>query len=73
MAWLNVPENVNWEYSNAPNTDKKSVDSYDYDTFTDHIAGIVAINANIGKVVLARQKTHPNPGYGEIVYLITGA
>lgn len=70
MAWIAIPGNSNWEYSNAPDTDKKSQDTYDYDTFSGHTAGIRA--QDNGKVyVLSRQVTAPatpkeNGGYGEI-------
>jgi len=69
MAWLTVPEDSNWEYSTAPNTDKKAIDTYDYDANTNHVAGVRG-DANHIWYVLSRQKINinPNPGYGELYF-----
>jgi len=69
MAWIPItdPEVVGWEYSDDPNTDKRSNDTYDYDANTAHVAGIVTLSSGKTKVVLARQTSHPHPGYGELM------
>lgn len=69
MAWIPVPQDANWEYSTTPNTDKKLVDTYDYDTFTEHVLGVRG-DANHIWYVLARQVNNPNPGYGEIYFYV---
>lgn len=69
MAWINVPEDITWEYSTTPNTDKKTVDTYDYDAFTNHTLGVRG-DANHKWYVMARQKNNPNPGYGEIYFYV---
>lgn len=63
--WQDIPGNPLWEYSDSPNTDKKAIDSYDYDAFANHVSGIR--NLSVGCIlVLARQKDVLHPGYGEI-------
>ena len=69
MAWIDVPEDSNWEYSNDPNTYKKSTDTYDYDANTDHALGIRTDGNQVHQkwYVLSRQKAPiDNPGYGEL-------
>jgi hypothetical protein len=69
MAWVDVPQDTNWEYATSPNADKKPIDTYDYDMFTDHVAGIRG-DANHVWYVLCRQKNNPNPGYGELYFYV---
>jgi hypothetical protein len=66
MAWLDIPGNDHWEYSTAPNDDKRPNDSYDYDVFANHILGVREYeHGNI--YVLSRQKgLLTKIGYGEI-------
>ena len=71
MAWLAIPGNPNWEYSNAPNTDKPANDTYDYDANANHTAGIRTNNSGPDTYVLCRQiespgVRKPNGGYGEL-------
>ncbi|MDD4436478.1 MAG: hypothetical protein PHS04_00370 [Tissierellia bacterium] len=65
MAWNIIEEKPNWEYSDTPNTDKKPIDHYDYDNNTVHTNGYVKIFSG-KKFVLARQRFHAQPGYGEL-------
>ena len=72
MSWLAIAETLNWEYSNAPNTDKKSGDTYDYDVDSGHTLGIRTNSDGTEIYVLCRQVTavatpkDPGAGYGEL-------
>lgn len=69
MAWLPVPANPNWEYSNAPNTDRKSNDSYNYDGMSNHVSGIRDNGDGTSAYVLCRQivaNVSAPVGYGEL-------
>jgi len=72
MAWLTITEKQNWEYSDTPNTDKKLIDSYDYDRFTNHINGIITDPHGI-RYALARQIYPSEAGYGELYFSYIGA
>lgn len=65
MAWHIIEENPNWEYSDTPNTDKKPIDHYDYDNNAVHVNGTKHVFSG-EKFVLARQRFHLHPGYGEL-------
>lgn len=71
MAWTDVFENPYWEYSTTPDTDKKSQDSYDYATFSGHVAGLRTNSDSTIVYVLARQKAaySDHPGYGELLQM----
>ena len=64
MAWNAIANYPNWEYSDNPNTDKRSQDTYDYDEFTNHIAGIVTRLGN--EIYIYCRKKVGAIGYGEI-------
>lgn len=65
MAWNIIEEKPNWEYSDTPNTDKKPIDHYDYDNNAVHVNGSKPVFSG-EKFVLARQRFHLHPGYGEL-------
>ena len=65
MAWNIIEEKPNWEYSDTPNTDKKPIDHYDYDNNAVHVNGSKHVFSG-EKFVLARQRFHAHPGYGEL-------
>lgn len=65
MAWKLIEEKPNWEFSDTPNTDKKLIDHYDYDNFAVHTNGVKKFSSG-EKFVLARQRYHDHPGYGEL-------
>lgn len=72
MAWIAIAQTDNWEYSNAPNSDKKAEDTYDYDLDSGHVLGI-RTNSDLTEIyVLCRQVTapatpkDPGGGYGEL-------
>jgi len=65
MAWHIIEEKPNWEYSDTPNTDKKPIDHYDYDNNAVHVNGTKHVFSG-EKFVLARQRFHEHPGYGEL-------
>lgn len=71
MAWIAIA-NVDWEYSSAPNTDKKAEDTYDYDLDSGHVAGIRTNSDGTEMYVLCRQVTapgvvkDPGAGFGEL-------
>jgi hypothetical protein len=65
MAWIAIPD-INWEYSDTPNEDKKLIDTYDYDLHSNHVNGVIQEGDTINKYVLCRQTDNPHPGYGMI-------
>lgn len=67
MAWKTIIEDDNWEYSDEPNVDRRSFDTYDYDLNAKHVNGI-RYNKEGDKIyVLSKQINVPHPGYGEYV------
>lgn len=72
MPWIAIPGNDNWEYSNDPNTDKQSNNSYDYDAFSGHVDGVRENEDGSKCYVLCRQveaNVSCPVGYGELNYV----
>lgn len=66
MAWIAIPGNDNWEYSDDPNTDRSS--NYDYD-LSGHTDGIRENTDGTKCYALCRQiaaNVSCPIGYGEI-------
>ena len=71
MAWTAIA-GVDWEYSTAPDTDKKVEDTYEYDNDSGHVSGIRTNSDGTEIYVLCRQiilpdtPKDPGGGYGEL-------